>query len=246
MGSARVRTRHTHKGKAMLIGILQTGHAVEDIRARHGDYDAMFHRLLAGHGLEFRTWNVVDMEFPDGPDAAEGWLITGSKHGAYEDHPFIAPLEALIRDIADQASPLIGVCFGHQIIAQALGGKVEKFSGGWSVGRADYDTAQGKLALNAWHQDQVVELPPGAEVLGGSAFCANAILAYGDRIWTIQPHPEFDAEIVQGLVETRGRGIVPDALLEAALESLPNPVDQHAIGAQMAQFFLRAKAEVAA
>src|SRR5690606_24036163 len=120
------------------IGILQTGHAAEPIRAEQGDYDEMFRRLLGGHGFTFSTWNVVDGEFPEGPEAAEGWLITGSRHGAYEEHDWLPPLEDLIRAIREAKRPLVGICFGHQIVAQALGGRVEKFDGGWSVGPQHY------------------------------------------------------------------------------------------------------------
>ena len=86
----------------MKIGILQTGHAPEDLIESSGDYDQMFRALLAGNGFEFETWAVVDGIFPDGPGAADGWLITGSKFGAYEDHDWIPPLEDLIRRINDR------------------------------------------------------------------------------------------------------------------------------------------------
>ena len=175
----------------MHIGILQAGHAPEAVATKHGDYTQFFQSLLKDQDLTFSTWDVVDMEFPDGPDAAEGWLITGSRHGAYEDHPFIPPLEELIRDIHAAKRPLIGICFGHQIIAQAMGGRVEKFSGGWSIGRREYDTPDGPIALNAWHQDQVVEVPDGARTIASNDFCAHAGLLYGDTIFTLQPHPEI-------------------------------------------------------
>ena len=177
----------------MKIGILQTGHAPEELMARLGDYSDIFQRMLAGNGFDFETWNVVDMEFPSGPDVVEGWLITGSKHGAYEDHAWIPPLEELIRRIHAQKIPMVGICFGHQIIAQALGGTVVKFEGGWSVGRTEYTLNGEPVALNAWHQDQVIERPTEARTLGSSHFCEHAFLAYGDHIWTVQPHPEFGA-----------------------------------------------------
>ncbi len=218
----------------MKIGILLTGHAPDNMVRDTGDYDDIFARMLAGHGFEFQTYAVVDNQFPDGAQAADGWLITGSRHGVYEDHPWIEPLETLIREIAAQERPLVGICFGHQIIAQALGGTVEKFDGGWAVGRTDYAMGDRTLTLNAWHQDQVVDPPAGARILGGNAFCKYAVLGYGDHIWTIQPHPEFDTAFVDGLIRTRGRGVVPDEVLNAAAATLNGPTDTRDIAMHMA------------
>ena len=221
----------------MKIGILMTGHAVPELQERAGDYDAMFARLLAGRGFEFETYNVVDEQYPSAPDACDGWLITGSKHGAYEDHPWIPPLEEFIRAVYASGRPMIGVCFGHQIIAQALGGKVIKYPGGWSVGRTEYDLDGETFALNAWHQDQVTEVPQGAEVIGKSDFCANAAMVYDDRILTIQPHPEFGPDIVEDLIRLRGKGVVPDDLLEGATARLDAPTDADRFADRMAAFF---------
>ncbi|MGB8814915.1 MAG: type 1 glutamine amidotransferase, partial [Paracoccaceae bacterium] len=167
----------------------------------------------------------------------DGWLLTGSKHGAYEDHPFIKPLEDFIRKAYAASVPMVGICFGHQIIAQALGGKVEKFDKGWSVGPTDYDFGGEKLTLNAWHRDQVTKAPKGATVLACNDFCENAALVYGDRAFTVQAHPEFKDAFVDGLMKTRGKGLVPDDLMAAAGARLGTKIDDSAIANRIAEFF---------
>lgn len=221
----------------MKIGILQTGHVADELVPENGDYPQIFAAFLEGRGFDFAAWAVCDGVFPDGPEDADGWLITGSKFGAYEDHDWIPPLEDLIRAIHASGRPLVGVCFGHQIIAQALGGKVEKFAGGWAVGRHEYDLNGRSFALNAWHQDQVTEVPEGAQVVSGTDFCRNAALLYGDRAFTIQPHPEINATYLKGLLEVRAPGVVPEDLREEALDRLDQPTDSSDFADMVATFF---------
>lgn len=221
----------------MLIGILQTGQAPADLRERTGDYPAMFERLLAGHGLDFRTWHVEAMEFPESVHDAEGWLITGSRHGAYEDHPFIPPLERFIREAHACHVPMVGICFGHQIIAQALGGRVEKFAAGWAVGPQKYDFGETQLTLNAWHQDQVVHPPEGASVVAANDFCRYAALVYDDWALTVQAHPEYDDGFIEDLMQTRGKGIVPAALMDQARARFGQPSSSAQIAARIVDFF---------
>ncbi len=222
----------------MKIGILQCGHTPDAVHAAHGDFDALFHHIFAGHGFTFETFNVVDMVFPSGPEAAEGWLVTGSRHGAYEDHAFIPPLEDLIRAIHAANRPMIGICFGHQIIAQAMGGRVEKFAGGWAIGRHDYQfEGLGDAALNAWHQDQVIERPAGAKTIASSPFCENAALVYGDRIMTVQPHPEIRNPVIATYIEAfRGQDKYPADLMARAAETVTTPNDEARVTAMLAEF----------
>ncbi|MGY9049243.1 hypothetical protein P775_03735 [Puniceibacterium antarcticum] len=225
----------------MKIGILQTGHVADDLVAGNGDYPEIFANFLSGRGLTFETFAVVDGQFPDGPDDADGWLITGSRFGAYEDHPWIVPLEQLIREIYALGRPMIGVCFGHQIIAQALGGKVEKFAGGWSIGRNTYEINGEAMNLNAWHQDQVTVLPEGAKTVSGTDFCKHAAVLYGDRAFTIQPHPEINRTYIKDLLETRAPGVVPEALRQSALAQLDSTTDSARLAEMFALFFTERK-----
>ncbi len=223
----------------MLIGILQTGQSPDVLREAAGDYPDMFQALLKDHGLSFRTYHVEAMDFPADVHACDGWLITGSRHGAYEDHPFIPRLEAFIRDTIAAKVPLVGVCFGHQIIAQAMGGKVERHAKGWAVGPQDYDFGGEKITLNAWHRDQVTQLPPGAERAACNDFCENAALVYGDRAFTVQAHPEFRDAFVEGLMATRGPGLVPEAVMADARQKLGAPNDATRLADRIAEFFFK-------
>lgn len=227
----------------MQIGILQTGESPDALRADMGDYPDFFETLLAGRGLTFRSWAVLRNDFPGDVQECEGWLITGSRFGAYEDHPWIPPLEDFIRAAYGAHVPVVGVCFGHQIIAQAMGGRVEKFKGGWSVGPTSYDFGDQRYTLNAWHQDQVTRKPEGAQVLASTDFCENAALLYDDRMFTVQPHPEFRKEFIEGLIKHRGPGLVPDPILADATARLDTPLDSPSMADRIAQFFLTHKAK---
>lgn len=226
----------------MLIGILETGEVNDALRGAHGAYPAMFERLLGGHGFAFRTWSVVRGEMPESPGDADGWLITGSRHGVYEDHPWIKPLEAFIRAARDQGAPMVGICFGHQIMAQALGGDVGKSDRGWGIGRHEYKSHASPLAILAFHQDQVARPPEGAEVTAWSEFCPFAGLRYGDWGLSWQAHPEFSAAYCRDLLELRAGVAFTKELAAEALPKVDAPIDSPAVGNQIAAFFKAAAA----
>lgn len=207
----------------------------------------MFESLLGGvdAGFIFESVAVLDGAPPPDPTTLDAVVITGSSAGAYEDHAWIAPLERFIRAAAEARTPQIGICFGHQIMAQALGGRVEKSPKGWGVGRHVYElgpaaplphAAPGAFAIAASHQDQVVAPPAAAEVIAWSDHTAFAGLHYpAARALSLQGHPEMTPEFTAALVASR-RGRIADPLVDAALDSLEAPLDREQVARWLAAF----------
>lgn len=211
---------------AIKIGILQCGDHPDVVAKKHHSHGALFEKMFGGHHLIFQTFRINHDEFPEGIDVCNGYIITGSPHGVYEDFAWIAPLEQWVRDCFAASIPVIGICFGHQLMAQALGGKVEKFAAGWSVGQVDYTSKDGKtVTLNAFHQDQVIEAPEGSEPILSSRFCQYAGLSYGKKGMSMQPHPEMNAEFIKDLLDAKGEMLFSDQQLSDAYESLTDDID---------------------
>jgi len=226
----------------MKIGILETGAPAAPLVERHGRYDVMFRRLLDGAGFDFETFNVYEAA-PPAAGAADGWIVTGSAAGVYEGHDWIAPLEAFIRDASERA-PMFGVCFGHQVMARAFGGVVEKSAKGWGVGVHSYYvleaadwTDPGVLRVDCAvsHQDQVIRAPDGARRLAASNFTPNAVLEHGPRAASMQCHPEFEHAFALDLLEHRKESI-PEDVASVARISLAAGADRLALGGWIARF----------
>lgn len=215
----------------MHIGILRTDSVRPEWVPTFGEYPDMFERLLsaADRSLRFTTWNVEAGELPDSVDAADAFLITGSKSSAYDDKAWIRALEQFVRELHAARRKLIGICFGHQLVAQALGGKVAKSPKGWGCGiqcyamaQAEFPEADGpEVCLLASHQDQVSELPPGARVIATNAHCEYAGMTLGEHILTFQGHPEFVPDYSREIMTFRREMIGEERVAEgmASLET---------------------------
>ncbi len=177
------------------------------------------------------------MEFPNSVNDADGWLLSGSKHGAYEDLPFIAPLEAFIRDTYSAQVPMVGICFGHQIIAQALGGKVAKRTDGWNCKHNAYTFEGDTKTLMAWHQDEVTVAPLEAVSIGSSAECDIAMIRYQGRALTMQPHPEFPDDVTRIIMEGPAGKTLSESELDGVKAGFGKPQDIPAAASQIARFF---------
>lgn len=232
----------------MKLTIIQTGEVPEPLRGRFGPYAAMFHRMFdaTGHGFAYETVRASEGEPLPDPAALDGVVLTGSPAGVYDDLPWLEPLRGFIRGAYAARTPMLGICFGHQIMADALGGDVRKSEKGWGLGRHSYgvkarprfmDAAPAALAVACSHQDQVITPPKEAEVILGSEFTPNAGLAYANgAALSFQPHPEFEDEYTLALAELR-RGRVPDAVVDIAIASVSTPSDSRAVAGYIGAFF---------
>jgi len=228
----------------MKIGILQTGRAPDELTDQHGDYDDMCANFIREKGDEIVHYPVLDGVLPSNVRECDAWLVTGSRFGVYENHDWIPPLEDLIREAYAKGIKLVGICFGHQIIAQALGGKVIKHDNGFGTGAMDYnwhlsDGEQQPIKLYAWHQDQVIEKSKDAEVIASSDFCKIAGLKYGEKALTVQAHPEFNKAYLDALITLRPDTYTSSEIAEQTRKALDTKIDADYVGDAMRAFIHR-------
>ena len=211
----------------MKIAILETGRTNEKMKPIHGDYPDLFLTFFKSDerfaDFSFSVVPVLDGVLPDAATDYDGYLVTGSKTGVYDDEPWIAPLMQLLRAIHAADIPLAGICFGHQIIAHALGGHAAKSTKGWGLGVREFSLETkpswikdaDNLRLIHIHQDQVEQLPDGATLVGGTNFCPNAMYFIGDNVFSMQGHPEFTTAYTDALFEARGEVMGEERVADA-------------------------------
>ncbi|WP_417251653.1 glutamine amidotransferase-related protein [Castellaniella sp.] len=236
----------------MNIGILQCDDVAPELQPRHGNYPDMIQTLLlaADPRTRFTVYACHQGETPSSTDAHDGWITTGSKCSANDDFDWIRTLSGFMRLLWQADKPLVGICFGHQLMARSMGGQVVRSPMGWGLG-VYATTVQEKqpwmspwysedLQLLASHQDQVSELPPGGQILVGSSFCPMYMMQIGRHFLSIQGHPEFTRAYVSDLVNFRRDRIGAERVL-AARHSLQLAVHDQLLAHWILNFIARAK-----
>ncbi len=209
----------------MKIGILQADSVLEQFEPKHGNYPGMISDVLGraaeamGVDINFATYDVEHGIYPDAIDDCAGYVITGSKKSVYDDEPWIGRLMAYVRELHTNRKKLVGLCFGHQLVAEVLGGKTLGAEAGWGVGIHDsrlidkpwfVDKDASHYTLIVSHKDQVIRLPENAELVATSDFCPNSMLTIGDHILTMQGHPEFQKDYSKDLMDMRADILGPE------------------------------------
>ncbi|MCX4029785.1 GMP synthase [Endozoicomonas sp. SM1973] len=229
----------------MKLGLLQCDHVVTELQSAHGDYPEQFKAVFerAGVSVDWQCFDATQKILPDDIDCCDAYITTGSRFGAYESLPWLTALQGFLRQLYQVDKPFVGICFGHQLMAQVLGGKVEKSAKGWGIGVSFNQVKQPKSwmrpfkpEVDLWvsHQDQVVELPAEIEVLGGSQFCPNYIIQRGKWLG-IQGHPEFTKAYSRDLIKLRSEKYSPERVREAEY-SMAASVDSERIIQWIAAF----------
>ena len=226
------------------IGLLLVGHI--DAGSLHigGDYPELYTDLLQPHDIQLTTYRCDEGQLPDSLSEQDGYICSPSRLSVYDDHQWLRDVEQLLRDMVASETPYVGICFGHQLMAQALGATVQKADVGWGIGAKHYEVVEAQpwmdstadIVLAASHQDQVMQLPDGARLMARAAYCPVGGMLIGERAWTLQVHPEFSPALADSLLATR-LALFGEEAAEAARITLQEPLQQNRIAGWMSRFF---------
>jgi GMP synthase-like glutamine amidotransferase len=235
------------------IGILECGQTRSDWIAQHGEMADPFPPFLrrADPTLRFEVFKAHRDQLPASASQCDAWLVTGSPHSVHQPEPWQPALAAFLVQAALQR-PVVGICYGHQLMHQALGGEVACAPQGWGVGVHQYavqalpawvagDMPAQPLRLIALHQDQVLRAAPGTRVLAGNDFCPLSITTIGDNVLTVQPHPEMTRVLARDIYE-EARSALGDALADPAIASLDGPLDDALVARWILAFIAHRRA----
>jgi len=219
----------------MKAGLLLCDHINDKYKKEFGDYDHFFAKLFPE--FDFVFYDVCNGRFPENIDECDFYLTTGSKYSTYENIDWMLKMKTLVQTFYQKEKCFIGCCFGHQLMAEALGGKVQKSDKGWCVGVHQFEIKaqenwmipfQSELNLLMMCQDQVLELPKDSKVLAGNEKCPNGIIQIGKRMLGIQGHPEFSKSYDELLIKDRVERIGEEDV-KIGLDSLYKEVHQKTI-----------------
>jgi len=232
------------------LGILICDHVNEKLQPEFDDYAKMFNELFefveGEYEFELMFFNVVDNEFPNSINDCDAYMTSGSKSGANDNDDWIKKLEVFIRELYQANKRFVGICFGHQLLAKALGGSIGKSEKGWGIGIHTSkinsvvfdDLDQKELNLIVSHQDQIKELPEDTTVLYSSEFCPYSMIKVGENFIGMQGHPEFSRTYSSALMQMR-KEIIPASTIRIGQESLNNKTDSKAVSQWLIEFLMQ-------